>query len=281
MPKTYLRYAPSSVFGVVTSPTAPFAVDVSGQLVLTPQLESVGVWHARRGVQLATLSGAGAGAGAGAGPASEVTCLSVCPRGAVVAAGHADGGVVLWDYLREARVAVLRGHRRAVAALAWRADGAYLASGSRDTHAVLWDVLAEAGVARFKGHADEVTGVAFLACARSSGGGSGGSSSSSKSQYLLTCSKDALIKVWDLSSRACVQTVLGVRAELWGLWVSPERCVARAAHARARIFFARRARRLIFRPTRLLLLAQRPRHGRVVGLARARVGRGRAARGGK
>lgn len=52
MGKTYLRYVPSGVYGVIASAATPFAVEPSGQLVFTAQLENVGVWHIKRGVQV-------------------------------------------------------------------------------------------------------------------------------------------------------------------------------------------------------------------------------------
>jgi hypothetical protein len=52
MPKTYLRYVPSGMHGVIAAPAAPFAVDPTRQLVFTAQLENVGVWHAKRGVEV-------------------------------------------------------------------------------------------------------------------------------------------------------------------------------------------------------------------------------------
>lgn len=48
MVKAYLRYVPSDVFGVVASSCAVY--DLSGDLVITAALESVHIWHVRRGV---------------------------------------------------------------------------------------------------------------------------------------------------------------------------------------------------------------------------------------
>lgn len=56
MPKSYLRYVPTGIHGVIASSAAPFAVDPTGQLVFTAQLERVGVWHARRGVEVSPAS---------------------------------------------------------------------------------------------------------------------------------------------------------------------------------------------------------------------------------
>ncbi len=52
MGRTYLRYAPSALHGVVASPGCRVAVDPAGRLAYTGQLENVGVWNVRRGVQV-------------------------------------------------------------------------------------------------------------------------------------------------------------------------------------------------------------------------------------
>ena len=38
---------------------------------------------------------------------------------------------------------------------------------------------------------------------------------------LLSCSKDGLVKVWDLSTQHCSQTVAGYKAEVWAMDLHP------------------------------------------------------------
>lgn len=40
--------------------------------------------------------------------------------------------------------------------------------------------------------------------------------------FLLTSSKDTLVKLWDLSTQHCVQTIVAHPSEVWSLDVSPE-----------------------------------------------------------
>lgn len=42
---------------------------------------------------------------------------------------------------------------------------------------------------------------------------------SDQQQYLVSVSKDTLLKVWDLETQCCVQTVVGHRCEIWSLAV--------------------------------------------------------------
>ena len=38
---------------------------------------------------------------------------------------------------------------------------------------------------------------------------------------LISCSKDGLVKVWDLATQHCSQTVTGYKAEVWSLDLDP------------------------------------------------------------
>ena len=42
-----------------------------------------------------------------------------------------------------------------------------------------------------------------------------------RSNRLISCSKDGLVKVWDLATQHCCQTVAGYKAEVWSLDISP------------------------------------------------------------
>lgn len=39
--------------------------------------------------------------------------------------------------------------------------------------------------------------------------------------FLVTCAKDTFLKLWDLSTQHCIQTVVAHRAEVWTLDVDP------------------------------------------------------------
>ena len=38
---------------------------------------------------------------------------------------------------------------------------------------------------------------------------------------LISCSKDGLVKVWDLATQHCSQTISGYKAEVWSLDLDP------------------------------------------------------------
>lgn len=144
---------------------------------------------------------------------AQVTNLLLSPDGNTVAAGYSSGLVLLFSLKTGATAVTLHGHRSAVTAGRYHSSGALLASGSADTDIVVWDAVAESGLYRLRGHRDGVTDVVFLEGDKMGGGGGGGSCSRLRNG-LASCSKDTLVKLWDLDTQSCVQTVVGHRGEV-------------------------------------------------------------------
>lgn len=161
---------------------------------------------------------------------AQVTNLLLSPDGGTVAAGYSSGLVLLFSLNTGATAVTLHGHRSAVTAGRYHSSGALLASGSADTDIVVWDAVAESGLYRLRGHRDGVTDVVFFGGERGGGGGMGGCR---LRNGLASCSKDTLVKLWDLDTQSCVQTVVGHRGEVrrdgtwmpwrwgWGCWRRP------------------------------------------------------------
>lgn len=152
---------------------------------------------------------------------AQVTTLLLSPDGDTVAAGYSSGLVLLFSLKTGATAVTLHGHRSAVTAGRYHSSGALLASGSADTDIVVWDTVAESGLYRLRGHRDGVTDVVFLEGWGEAGRGSGagaGAGVSGLRNGLASCSKDTLVKLWDLDTQSCVQTVVGHRGEVrvWG-----------------------------------------------------------------
>ena len=43
-----------------------------------------------------------------------------------------------------------------------------------------------------------------------------------KKNMLITSSKDSLIKMWDLETQHCLQTVVGHKGEVWSIDINPQ-----------------------------------------------------------
>ena len=74
---------------------------------------------------------------------------------------------------------------------------------------------------RLRGHRDQITGIRFLDVT-SSHLPSTSSGKSNSFGYLVTCSKDTFLKVWDLSTAHCVQTIIAHHSEIWSLDLNPD-----------------------------------------------------------
>lgn len=95
-----------------------------------------------------------------------------------------------------------------------------LASGSRDTDIILWDLVAEVGLFKLRGHTDQITSLHFVFPSTEMLNAAG---FNDHAGFLLTTSKDSLIKVWDLASQHCIEThVAQSNGECWSLGLSPD-----------------------------------------------------------
>ncbi len=120
------------------------------------------------------------------------------------------------------------GHRSAITTLAFDKEGVRLASGAKDTDIVMWDLVAEVGLFKMRGHNDQITALSFLGKSGSTENGedlgtNGAVDTNGSESYLLTTSKDALIKIWDITSQHCIEThVAQTNGECWAMGVAPD-----------------------------------------------------------
>ncbi|CCM04814.1 uncharacterized protein FIBRA_07007 [Fibroporia radiculosa] len=204
MVQSYLRHGPTEAFGLVCSALSNSQYD--GKLACVPALEDVLVWDVKKGQLLAMWHETGHRA--------EVTCILRSPQRDVYAVGYADGSIRLWSASTQTVIATFNGHKKAVTALAFDEAGARLASGSQDTDLILWDVVGEAGLFRLRGHRDQITTIRFITSNSSTGPST---STGSPHGYLLTSAKDTFLKLWDISTQHCIQTIVAHRSEIWSL----------------------------------------------------------------
>lgn len=134
----------------------------------------------------------------------------------IFAVGYMDGSVRLWDSKTATILISLTGHRSAVTALTFNDSGDRLASGGQDAHIIIWDLIGEVGLYRLRGHKDEVTAIKFI---REPGDEI---DTLSGDGWLLSTGKDSFIKIWDLSTRHCVETHIAHHGECWALALTPD-----------------------------------------------------------
>ncbi|GME84515.1 unnamed protein product [[Candida] boidinii] len=88
-------------------------------------------------------------------------------------------------------------------------SGTRLVSGSKDTTVIVWDLVGEEGLFKLKGHRDQITGLQLLSSSENQ------SNIDDIDDWLITTSKDGLIKLWDLKSQQCIETHVAHTGECW------------------------------------------------------------------
>ncbi|CAK7225590.1 beta transducin [Sporothrix bragantina] len=235
MVKSYLKFEQARSFGVVASGTSNLvwaagsnpsaftnphntskSTTGSGHAIVAAN-EDVLVWDIKKGEQLSRWHDDKNKA--------QVTALAASGVDRdVVAVGYEDGSVRLWDARMATVMVSFNGHRSAVTHLAFDGAGVRLASGAKDTDVVIWDLVAETGLYKLRGHKDQITGLSFIEPATVvEEDGVETAVASEGDGFLLTTAKDSLIKLWDLSSRHCIEThVAQTNGECWALGVSAD-----------------------------------------------------------
>ncbi|KAL8774779.1 MAG: hypothetical protein Q9209_000718 [Squamulea sp. 1 TL-2023] len=239
MVKSYLKYEHSKTFGLITSPFSNV------------------LWTPDEGAQNAALRHSGAGR-AIVGADEEVLCWDVkkgellsrwrdkdcvaevttIARSSadpdVFAVGYGDGSIRIWDSSIASVVVSFNGHRSAVNILAFDSEGSRLASGSKDTDVIVWDLVAEVGLYKLRGHENQITGLQFLQLSAAEIGHNDENGKSLNSNsfinghhdqpgFLLTTSKDARIKIWDMTTQHSIEThIAQSNGECWALGLSPD-----------------------------------------------------------
>lgn len=114
----------------------------------------------------------------------------------VFVSGSEDATLKVWDFETGEYERTLKGHTNAVQAAAFNPSGTLLASTSTDLSIKLWDFSTDGDyecLKTLRGHDHNVCGVVF---------GPG-----AISDRLFSCSRDNTIKVWEISTGYCVNTL--------------------------------------------------------------------------
>lgn len=197
--KAYLRYVRDGSFGIICSNECNVCL-VGSSKALTAAAESVLLWNVRQGTVLRTMA---------TESTKTVSVIATKPNDdSVCSSGYSDGTIRLWNYNDGNCTLTLSGHKSAVSAMCFAKSGHLMASGSNDTDIVLWDLVAEAGICRFRGHRDRVTDLVFLY------------DKDGEPSLLVSASKDHFIKIWNIKTQMCIQTIVEHRSEVWSLAVN-------------------------------------------------------------
>ena len=229
------KYEHSKTFGLVTSASsnATWSPDENAKNTVSRASgagraivgadEEVLCWDLKKGELLSRWKDANCSA--------EVTFIAKSEADPdIYAVGYADGSIRIWDSRIATAIISFNGHTSAITALMFDKDGVRLASGAKDTDIIVWDLVAETGLYKLRGHKDQITGLRFLNVASSSSAingdieeANGINEDSGRLGFLLSTSKDALIKIWDSESQHCLEThIAQTNGECWSVGVSAD-----------------------------------------------------------
>jgi WD40 repeat protein len=137
---------------------------------------------------------------------SWVTALAFAPGSDLIATGHDDGLIRLWDTADGRLVRQLRGNLCPVSALTFSPDGAHLASASEDKLMLLWDVQSGKVDGLLGGHTDRIPAMLWHPDGR----------------RLISAGWDTTARVWDTETFEPIILLNGHASQVVALALSPD-----------------------------------------------------------
>ncbi|ORY31121.1 dynein regulator [Rhizoclosmatium globosum] len=146
-----------------------------------------------------------------AGHRAAVTSIAFHPLYNSIATASEDANVSIWDFETGEYERTLKGHTKAVNAVAFDDGegrlGNLLATASSDLSIKLWDLQNDWKCIRtLQGHDEVVSAVAFTP----------------SGDFLVSASRDKTVKVWEVATGYCVRTIYGHEEWVRGVDVSED-----------------------------------------------------------
>lgn len=204
MVKSYSRYIQDSVFGVIST-RSNLVYNTKSNTVYSSALDSVIEWNYKTQTKVSIISDTvtpGSLNSSSLLPPPEITRLAYSSFANLLAIGLSNGDIKVWDLSTNSLIIKFQGHKSSITCLEFDPNGTSLISGSNDSSIIIWDLISEAGLIKFKGHKNAITSIYYY-----------------NDNYLISTSKDGLIKIWDLKINQCVETHLAHNGEAWSMAV--------------------------------------------------------------
>ncbi|MBE3001947.1 protein kinase [Nocardiopsis sp. HNM0947] len=132
-------------------PPGPAEVSPDGSIIAVASYGAICLWNGNDGTHLGEFTGF----------RKSVNVVAFNADGTLLASGHEDRCVRVWDLVNMRPLGVLAGHAGTVSCLDFSLDGNFLVSGAGDRHVLLWDLRVGRSVVSFPGHEDMVLSVVF------------------------------------------------------------------------------------------------------------------------
>lgn len=202
MVKSYSRYIQDSVFGVIST-RSNLVYNSKANTVYASALDSVIEWNYKTQTKVSVICDTptpGSLNSSSLLPPPEITRLAHSPFANLLAIGLSNGDIKIWDITTSSLIIKFQGHKSAITCLEFDINGTSLISGSNDSSIIIWDLISESGLIKFKGHRNAITSIYYY-----------------NENYLISTSKDGMIKIWDLKINQCVETHLAHNRESWAM----------------------------------------------------------------
>lgn len=198
MPRSYLRYEPDSVFGLVCSQPGGVLAAEEG-VYLAPAFSRLLVWDLASGTLKHTVDNS---------YRSAITAISAHPDRPLAFLGFRDGSIAAVDYRAGEAAVTLPGHRAHITCLSYDPESGLLLSGSADGDIRVWDVVSGSLEARLPdGHGAAITGLVLFGVG--------------EERLLLSSAKDRLVVLWNLRTREKLQILADASSEVRSLALVP------------------------------------------------------------
>jgi WD40 repeat protein len=138
--------------------------------------------------------------------ASEVNTVAIHPHNQILASGHTNKNIYLWDLQTKQFLQSILGHSQAIESVAFSHDGKILASASNDKTIKLWHTQNYQERITLVGHTKAVKSVIFTP----------------DSKYIVSGSWDKTVKIWDVETGKEINTLTGHKQQVSAVTFSPD-----------------------------------------------------------
>ncbi|WP_396336374.1 protein kinase domain-containing protein [Fischerella sp. JS2] len=136
---------------------------------------------------------------------SSVNSVAISPDGQILASGHDDKTIKLWNLNTHKLISTLTGHSQAVKSVAFSPEGNTLATASDDKTIKLWNLNTLEEIFTLYGHLSAVKSVAF-----------------SLRGILASGSWDKTVKLWNITTGQEISTLTGHQLQVSAVAFSPQ-----------------------------------------------------------
>jgi WD40 repeat protein/tRNA A-37 threonylcarbamoyl transferase component Bud32 len=132
--------------------------------------------------------------------------IAVSPDAQILAVGHADGSISLWDLEKWQQIDTLKGHTSEVLTLAFSPDGSKLASAGEDKTVRAWSLATKKQEWMGEGHSEPIDAVAWAP----------------NGTLIVSGSLDRTVGAWDVVTGKRLRVLTGARDEVRSVAISPD-----------------------------------------------------------